>query len=106
MGLTFLIAKTSQKFGFEGESLENVSEDNWKLKGLLTICGVAKPITLDAEGGALAKDPWGNIKTEFSISGKINRKDFGLTCNVALETGGVLVNDEVKLKAEVQFAKA
>ena len=48
----------------------------------------------------------GNIKTEFSISGKINRTDFGLTWNAALETGGALVNDEVKLKAEVQFAKA
>ena len=101
-----MITKTSQKFEFKGENFENVGEDNWKLKGLLIIRGVAKPITLDAEGGALAKDPWGNIKTEFSISGKINRKNFGLTWNAALETGGVLVNDEVKLMAEVQFTKA
>jgi len=58
------------------------------------------------EGGTLAKELWGNIKTWFSISGKINRTDFGLTWNAAIKTGGVLVNDEVKLMAEVQFAKA
>lgn len=105
-GPDFFDGDNFPKIEFKSESFENAGVDNWKLKGNLTIRGVSKPITLDVEGGTLAKDPWGNIKTGFSISGKLNRKDFGLTWNAALESGGVLVNDEVKLLAEVQFAKA
>jgi polyisoprenoid-binding protein YceI len=57
------------------------------------------------EFGGINKDPWGNEKVGFSVSGKINRKDFGLNWNAALETGGVLVSEEVKISAEVQFVK-
>jgi polyisoprenoid-binding protein YceI len=57
------------------------------------------------EAGGIAKDPWGNTKAGFTLSGKLNRKDFGLTWNVATEAGGVLVSEEVKLLAEIQFAK-
>jgi polyisoprenoid-binding protein YceI len=67
---------------------------------------VSKPITLKAEFGGVGKDPWGNTKAGFSLSGKINRKEFGLNWNAALEAGGVLVSEEVKLLAEVQLLKA
>ncbi len=72
---------------------------------MLNIKGVSKEISLDVEFGGVNKDPWGNEKAGFSVSGKINRKDFGLNWNAALETGGVLVSEEVKINAEVQFVK-
>lgn len=76
-----------------------------KLNGNLTIKGITKPVTLEAEFNGTNKDPWGNFKAGFSVNGKINRSDWGLTYNAALETGGVMVSDEVKISAEVQFAK-
>jgi polyisoprenoid-binding protein YceI len=60
---------------------------------------------LNTEFGGLAKDPWGNTKAGLSITGKINRKDWGLNWNSALETGGVLVGEEIKLNFELQFIK-
>jgi polyisoprenoid-binding protein YceI len=82
------------------------SGDDIKLKGNLTIKGVTKPITLDVEFGGIGKDPWGNTKAGFTVTGKLNRKDFGLNWNAALETGGVLVSDEVKIASEIQLVKA
>lgn len=80
--------------------------DEVKLQGDLTMKGVTKPVRLDVEFGGIQKDPWGNTKAGFSISGKLNRKDFGLNWNAALETGGVLVSDDVKIVAEIQLVKA
>ncbi|MBS1655766.1 MAG: YceI family protein [Bacteroidetes bacterium] len=79
--------------------------DDYQLTGNLTIKGITKPVTLNVEFNGINKDPWGNEKAGFSLSGKINRKDWELNWNVALETGGLLVSDEVKLLAEVQFVK-
>jgi polyisoprenoid-binding protein YceI len=79
--------------------------DDFKLAGDLTIKGVTKPVLLNVEFGGIATDPWGNTKAGFSINGKINRGDFGLTYNAALETGGVMLGDEIKLLGELQFAK-
>jgi polyisoprenoid-binding protein YceI len=76
-----------------------------KITGDLTIRDVSKPITFDIEFSGTNKDPWGNEKAGFSISGKINRTDFGLNWNAALESGGVLVSEEVKLQAEIQLVK-
>jgi len=76
-----------------------------KLIGDLTIRDITKKIELDVENGGVAKDPWGNIKAGFSITGKINRKDWGLTWNAALEAGGVLVGEEVKISCEIQLVK-
>lgn len=90
---------------FESTSLKKTDDYEYKLTGLLTIKGVSKEVTLDVEFGGVNKDPWGNEKAGFSLEGKINRKDWGLNWNTALETGGVLVSDEVKLQAEVQFVK-
>ena len=76
-----------------------------KIKGNLVIKGVSKPVTLDVEFHGTTKDPWGNEKAGFSLTGKIDRKDWGLNFNAALETGGVLLSDEVKINAEIQIAK-
>ena len=78
-----------------------------EITGELTIHGVTKVITLDVEGpSAPAKDPWGNTRIGLAATGKINRKDFDLTWNSALETGGVLVGEEVIITLDVQFIKA
>lgn len=90
---------------FKSHSMTKMDEGNYILKGDLSIKGVSKPIELKAECGGISKDPWGNEKTAFEISGAIHRNEFGLTYNAALETGGVLLSDEVKLNAEVQFTK-
>jgi polyisoprenoid-binding protein YceI len=79
--------------------------DDFILKGDLTVKGVSKPVKLNAEFGGIATDPWGNTKAGFTLSGKINRTDFGLSWNAALETGGVMVSEEVKIAAELQFVK-
>ena len=78
---------------------------NQSVTGNLTLNGVTKPINLDVDFGGINVDPWGNTKAGFSFEGKINRKDFGLNWNAALEAGGVLVSDEVKIAGELQFVK-
>lgn len=90
---------------FTATSFVEVGRGEYELIGDLHIHGASNPVKLAVDFGGLVKDPWGNIKAGFSISGKISRKDFGLTWNTALETGGVLVSDEVKIIAEVQLIK-
>lgn len=77
-----------------------------KLKGELSIKGTSKEISLDVDFNGIAKDPWGNTKAGFEVSGTINRKDFGLAWNAITEAGGMLVAEDVKIIANVQFAKA
>ncbi len=89
---------------FESVSMTKKSDDEYKLNGNLTIKDVTKPVSLDVNFGGIGKDPYGNTKAGFSIEGKINRKDFGLTWNAALETGGVMVGDELKIHSEIQLA--
>jgi len=101
----FFDVENYKELTFEGTSFTKLDDDNYQLKGNLTIKGFTKEITLDVEFGGIAKDPWGNEKAGFSISGKINRKDWGLNWNAALEAGGVMVSDEVRINGEVQFVK-
>lgn len=75
------------------------------VNGEITISGVTQPIQLDVDFGGINKDPWGNTRAGFSFEGKIKRSDFGLTYNAALEAGGVLVGDDIKLSGELQFIK-
>jgi len=83
------------------------SGDEWKVTGNLTIHGVTKEVVLDVEGPAAeAKDPWGGTRTGVSATTKINRKDFGLTWNAALETGGFVVGDELTLTLEIELIRA
>lgn len=84
---------------FESDSLAD------DVTGHLTINGVTKPVQLEVEFGGINQDPWGNTKAGFTFEGKIKRSDFGLNWNAALETGGVLVSDEVKISGELQFVK-
>lgn len=90
---------------FESTKFEKVSDEEYKLRGNLTIKDVTKEIALNVEYGGSNKDPWGNTKAGFSLTGKINRKDWGLNWNAALEAGGVLVGDDISISGEVQFAK-
>lgn len=101
----FFDAENFPNLTFEGLSFTKVDDEEYKLKGVLTIKEVSKEIELDVAYGGTNKDPWGIGKMAFEITGKLNRKDFGLNWNSTLETGGVLVGDEVKISAEVQFVK-
>ena len=101
----FFDVENHKAMTFKSTSFRQLEDDEYKLKGLLTIRGVSKEIVLDVQFGGTIKDPWGNEKAGFSFEGKINRKDWGLNWNAALETGGVLVSDEVKISGEVEFVK-
>jgi len=81
-----------------------VTEDS--LKGDLTIKGVTRPVEFELDFEGLATDPWGNQKAGFEAETEINRKDFGLEWNVALEGGGVLVSEKIKIHLEIQLTKA
>jgi polyisoprenoid-binding protein YceI len=100
----FFDSEKFPKLRFKSTRIEGSGND-WKVTGDLTIKDVTKPVTLDVEWSGQAKDPWGNTKAGLNLSGKIDRKEFGLTWNAALEAGGVLVSDEVRILAEVQLAK-
>ena len=100
----FFDAAQFPTISFESTSFVK-GDDDYKLNGNLTIKGVTKPVTLNVEFGGTAQDPWGNTKAGFTINGKINRGDFGLTYNAALETGGVMLSDEVRIVGELQFSK-
>ena len=91
---------------FTTKQVTAVSGNGFKLAGNLTLHGVTKEVTLEVTGPtAETKDPWGNLRKAARATAKINRKDFGLTWNSALETGGVLVGEEVLLEIDVQFTK-
>lgn len=100
----FFDAAAFPKITFESTSLTKDGDD-YTLNGNLTVKGTTKPVKINVEFGGIATDPWGNTKAGFTINGKINRADFGLTWNAALETGGVMVSEEVKILGELQFVK-
>lgn len=101
----FFDVEKNNEVTFKSTKVEKNGGD-LKLHGNLTIKGITKPIVLDVEFGGIKKDPWGNTKAGFTVTGKLNRKDFGLNWNAALETGGVLVSDDVKIASEIQLVKA
>ena len=92
---------------FKSTGIKVVGEEELSLEGDLTIRGVTRKVQFAVEGPTPpAKDPWGNTRIGVSASTKINRKDFGLTWNTALETGGILVGDDVTITLDAQFVKA
>ena len=99
-GPDFFNVEGNPEISFESSSL------NDEITGNLTLNGVTKPVKLEVDFGGINVDPWGNTKAGFSFEGKISRNDFGLTWNAALETGGVMISDEVKIAGELQFVKA
>jgi len=102
----FFDVENHKEITFRGNTYEKVDEDSYELYGDLTVRGITKRIKLDVEFGGVVKDPWGNEKAGFSINGKINRKDWDLNWNAALEAGGWLVSDEVRISCEVQLLKS
>lgn len=101
----FFDAAQYPKITFKSTSFTKSGDDEYKLAGNLTIKGETKPVTLDVEFGGAATDFYGNTKAGFEISGKINRKDFGLTWSGVTEAGAVVVGEDIKLLINVQFAK-
>lgn len=101
----FLDAAAHPHLTFASTGMDHVDGHDYKLHGDLTIKGITRPITLDVEFGGKNTDPWGKEKLAFAVSGKINRKEWGLNWNAALESGGVLVSDEVRINADVQFTQ-
>jgi polyisoprenoid-binding protein YceI len=91
---------------FVSKSVERLGDGEHSVKGDLTIHGVTKEVTFRVDGPTPEiKDPWGNTKAGATATAKINRKDFGLVWNVALETGGVLVGEQVSISLEVELAR-
>ncbi len=101
----FFEAATYPTITFHSTSFKKKKDDNYTLAGDLTLKGVTKPVELDVEFGGAAKDPYGNLKAGFEVTGKINRKEFGLTYNAITETGGLALGEDVKLIANLQLAK-
>jgi polyisoprenoid-binding protein YceI len=90
---------------FVSTKFEKVAGEDYTLYGDLSFHGVTKNIKLNVEHGGVIKDPWGNTRTGFTVEGKINRKDYGLVWNAATEAGGVVLGEDVKLHASVEFVK-
>lgn len=103
----FFDAAQFPEINFESSAVKKTGEGEYQVTGNLTVHGVTKPVTFAVEGPtAPGKDPWGNLRVGVTATAKINRKDFGLTWNSALETGGVLVGEEVALTIDAQFIKS
>lgn len=103
----FLDAEKFGTFSFTSTKVEKTGSGELAVSGDLTLHGITKPVTFNIEGpSSPGKDPWGNTRVGLTATAKINRKDFGLTWNTALETGGVLVGEDVTITLDVQFVKA
>lgn len=104
-GDDFFSAEKYPEIKFASTGFNHKGGDNYDLNGNLTIRDQTKPVTLNVEYGGVAQDFYGNTKAGFTVSGKINRKDFGLVWSGVTETGSVVVSDEVKINADIQFTK-
>lgn len=103
----FFDAAKYPEIAFQSTSVKPLGDDEFQVTGDLTIHGVTKSVVFAIEDfGEPGKDPWGNMRLGLSAIGKINRKDFDLTWNAALETGGMLVGEEITIMLEAQFIKA
>lgn len=90
---------------FESTRVETKEDGQYHIHGNLTIRETTKPIKVIAEYSGITKDPWGNTRAGFSLSGIINRKDFGITYNAVTETGGIMLGEDLKLNGEIQLVK-
>ena len=101
----FFDAEANPEITFVSTKVEREDESTWLITGDLTIKGVSKPVTLEFESTGSARDPFGNLRVGFEGAATINRKDWDLTWNAALETGGVLVSEKIKLEFDVSAIK-
>ncbi len=105
-GDDFFNAEAFPKITFVAKAIRQVDGADHEIDGDLTIRDVTKAVTLKAEFGGIAKDPYGQIKAGFEVEGKIKRSEFNLSWNALTEAGGAVVSDEVKFQANVQYIKA
>jgi polyisoprenoid-binding protein YceI len=91
---------------FHSTAVERVADDRYRVAGDLTIRDVTRPVTLDVQGLGSVRDPWGSERTGYTATSRINRKDFGLNWNKALETGGFVVGDDVRIDIEVELVRS
>jgi len=101
----FFNAEKFPKLTFTSTGIEKTGDDEYKLSGNLTIRDITKPVTLEVSYAGTVTDPWGQVKAGFEITGKINRKEFGLKWHAVTEAGGFVAGDEVKLLLNVQMVK-
>jgi polyisoprenoid-binding protein YceI len=101
----FFDAERFPTITFRSTKVERVGDERYEVTGDLTIRDVTRPVTLDVEGLGGVRDPWGNERAGYTATARIDRKDFGLNWNQALETGGFVVGDEVKLGLEVELVR-
>jgi len=101
----FFDTEHHKEITFRSNTIEKTGDDEYELWGDLTIKGITKKIKLNVEFGGIQKDPWGGQRAGFTITGKVNRKDWELNWNAALESGGVLVGDNVNIACEVELVK-
>lgn len=98
----FFEVETYPTLTFKSVKVTDATAEGAKLHGDLTIHGVTKPVVMDLSIHGVGKDPWGNTRAGFTATTTIDRKEFGLTWNKAVETGGVLVGDEVEITLEIE----
>jgi polyisoprenoid-binding protein YceI len=101
----FFEADTYPELVFQSTRVEAVDDETFYLYGDLTMKGVTKPVKLNVEYSGVTKDPWGGERVGFLVTGKIKRSDWGINFNGVLETGGVMLGEEVKLNSEIQLVK-
>src|SRR6476659_6683927 len=97
----FFDAEANPEITFVSTEVEREDESTWLITGDLTMKGVSKPVTIEFESTGSARDPFGNLRVGFEGATSINRKDWDLSWNAALETGGVLVSEKIKLEFDV-----
>jgi polyisoprenoid-binding protein YceI len=101
----FFDADAHPTLSFTGRTVEGDQKGRFRLTGDLTIRGITKPVTLDVSFEGTARDPWGGERRSYSATATIRRSDWGLTWNQAMEAGGVLVGEDVKLSLDVQLVR-
>jgi polyisoprenoid-binding protein YceI len=90
---------------FRSTKIEKSDSDTFLVNGDLTLKGVSRPVKLTAQFNGITNDPWGGVRAGFEVTGKINRSDWGINFNAALETGGVMLGEDVKIVCEIEFVK-
>lgn len=101
----FFDAANHPQVKFESTGLEKIDDEHYRLKGMLTIREVTKPVELDVEYGGMIQDPYGLTRAGFHVEGKINRKEFNMSFNAMTEAGGLVVGNDIKLLCDVEFTK-
>ena len=101
----FFEVETYPELEFKSTKVEKIDNETYSLFGELTMKGVTKPVRLSMDYNGLTKDPWGGERAGFVVNGKINRSDWGVNFNGVLETGGVMLSEEVRINGEIQLVK-